>query len=67
MAVNRRVGLPKDGLLNFVHRLVFGVAIGDRKLRALLEVDDDRDRYPRPTRPVRMRWRSGVAEKVARP
>jgi hypothetical protein len=66
MAVNRRIGLPKDGLLYLVHRFVFGVAIGDRKLRALLEIDDDRDRYPRAARPMRMRRRSGIAEKVAR-
>src|SRR5262249_48376662 len=66
MAVNRRIGLPKDGLLYLVHRLVFGVAIGDQKLRALLEIDDDRDRYPRSARPMRMRRRSGIAEKVAR-
>ena len=65
MAVNRRIGLPKDGLLYLVHRLVFSVAIGDRKLRALLEIDDDRHRYPRPTRPMRMRRRSGIAEKVS--
>jgi hypothetical protein len=58
MTVNRRIGLPKDGLLYLVNCLVFGVAIGDRKLRALLSIDDDRYRYPSPARPMRMRRRS---------
>jgi len=66
LAINRRIGLPKDRLLYLVHRLVFGVAIGYRKLRALLEIGNDRHRYPRPTRPMRMRRRSGIAEKVSR-
>src|SRR5215469_13097071 len=66
VAVNRRIGLPKEGLLYLIHRLVFGVAIGDRKLGSLLEIDDDRHCYPRPTRAMWMRRRSGIAEKVSR-
>ena len=42
------------------------VASLDRKLRTLLEIDDDRHCYPSPIRPMRMRRRSGIAEKVAR-
>ena len=48
MGVNGRVGLADEALLDLVHGLVLGVAVGYGVFRAFLEIDDKA--RPRPAR-----------------
>jgi hypothetical protein len=65
MAVDRRIRPAGEALLDFVHRLVLGIAVGNRELRALLEIDDNGHRHPGAARPARIGWRAGISEQIA--
>src|SRR5215471_9603124 len=65
MAVDRRIGSTSDALLYFVHRLVHGIPVANRKLGPLLEIDDDGHRHPGSARPVRIGRRARIAEQIA--
>jgi hypothetical protein len=65
MAVDGGIRAADDALLDLVNGLVLGVAIGNGIFGALLEVDDERHRHPRPVRPTRIGPRSPIAQQIA--
>jgi hypothetical protein len=65
MTVDRRIGSAGEALLDFVHRLILGIPVGNRKLRTLLKIDNNGYRHPRSARPTRIGRRAGIAEQIA--
>src|SRR4029077_16661406 len=51
-----------EALLDFVHRLILGIPVGNRKLRTLLELTTMDTATPRSARPTRIGRRAGIAE-----
>src|ERR1700751_5410829 len=65
MAVDGRIWPAGEPLLDLVYGLILGIPVADRKLRPLLEIDDDGHRHPGSARPVRTGRRARVSEQIA--
>jgi hypothetical protein len=65
VAVDRRIGPAGEALFDFVHRLVLGMAVGNRKLRAFFEINHNGHRHPGTAGPMRIGRRAGISEQIA--
>ena len=65
VAVDGGIQAADDPLLDLVDGLVLGVAVGNGIFGAILEVDDERHRHPRPARPTRIGRGAAIAQQIA--